>query len=509
MFLLAAIGSVFFWYFFIFKKADSSDVDEISEETYVEVGPVKKIIEIDDARVASDDSFSLAFPVSGKIEKIYKHEGKFVFEGDEIVKLETTELELQSKILQTKLLAAQANLDKLYAGAVEEYRNLVDEELSGAKYGLAEASKGVVNAIQALANQIDDAVRGKTDELFSGPRSSNPQLLVTIGNSDLENDIEGGRAELESDMDDIVDMAESIKTSDDLEKKTSKARKITENTQEYLTKLASLINQLSVSGELTQDLIDRYKSEVSLARTQVNTAVASLGLVMEDYSELEVDRKVAKSKLYLVEANPRVEDITIAQAGIDEISIQIDILNNHIKDSTIKASKAGFLKKIFFDEQEIIPEGVPEVILESVDLYVEADIPEENISKIDSGVIATVKFEAIGGKQFKGEVELIEPYAIEKDGDVFYRSHVRIDDLDSGVRVGMTAEVSIESLEDISSLRIPIGYVIDRGSKSFVIVSKGLVREEVEIEKGIEDEGFIQVQGGQISEGDKIIFPKI
>ena len=88
-------------------------------------------------------------------------------------------------------------------------------------------------AIRSYYDQIDDAVRGKTDELFSGPRSSNPQLLVTIGNSDLENDIEGGRAELESDMDDIVDMAESIKTSDDLEKKTSKARKITENTQEY------------------------------------------------------------------------------------------------------------------------------------------------------------------------------------------------------------------------------------------------------------------------------------
>jgi len=73
--------------------------------------------------VKSDSLTFLSFKIPGKIEKIYKNEGDDVKKGELLAKLETKELEIQKKELQSSIKALE---NKIEATKIQKEKLLVD-----------------------------------------------------------------------------------------------------------------------------------------------------------------------------------------------------------------------------------------------------------------------------------------------------------------------------------------------------------------------------------------------
>lgn len=487
-------------------KYQSSPQKAEAETTLVEKGQLKQYVVSDDAIVVAQESFNLTPNFSGKVEKIFVSDGEIVDLGESLVKLETKELELNQKRLDAVLVQAQSVLNKLRAGATTQELTIIENKIGSMRNGVKNAKEGLIDYIRAAYTASDDAVQGKTNSMFTGIKTGDPQLVYTPITTTVETDIETKRKELEVVLAKWENDVDGLDTSSDLEEATDDARDNIEKVQKYLDVVAYAISLLTPTGDITQDMITNWSSSVSLARLAVDTAKGGLSEGLSELNEVKGGHLLAKDELVLQKTAVRGEDIVAAQAKVDEINAQKQILNNQIEKATLKAPTSGMVMKIYAKEFETIPENLPAVVFATFEQKIQVDIPETKIKDVTAGASASIKIAGIPGMILNGTVNNIEPLMIKKDGDVFYRANVLLKEYNAGIRPGMTADVSIDVNSSVTVLKIPEKYVENIGGREYVTVVKDGKNIEVEVETGIAADNFVEIKDG-LNEGDKIVMP--
>lgn len=138
-----------------------------------------------------------------------------------------------------------------------------------------------------------------------------------------------------------------------------------------------------------------------------------------------------------------------------------------------------------------------------------ADVDEEDIPLVKTGQKVVIRADAFPDKVFNGEVADITP-----KGDPVARSYrVRITlPADTALRIGMTAETNIITLEKADALLVPASAVVNNGeaaaqSKSahanvWVVRDGRLTRQPVQL--GIRGRERVEITNG-IAEGDVVV----
>ena len=191
--LLVFLGGaiVSFW---IYQRYLKVEIPKLLTFTVV-VGDIQEVVKVRGEVVAQKD-FNLEFPFVGIVERIFVQEGQMVSQNDPLVKLETTDFELEIRKLNSVIIQSQANLDKLITGPTQEDIRVFETKVENAKASLEDAQKNLIDKLQDAYTRADDAVRGKADQLFSSPGSANPKLnSVFVEN---QNSIEWERSLTES-----------------------------------------------------------------------------------------------------------------------------------------------------------------------------------------------------------------------------------------------------------------------------------------------------------------------
>ncbi len=503
--LLFGVG----WYllptiFFGKKNVPSGIAGSQSQRSVVGKITIRKTIEVDDATVVAGENLNLSFPFPGKIERLFVVEGDAVKEGDQLAKIETKQLELNLNQLNAGLVKAQALLGKLRAGATKEALAIARAQIDSSKYSLSDAQSGVVAAIRSAYTQSDDAVRGKTNGLFTGIDTGNPQLVFPVSDSGLKNDIQNGRSDLEGKLDDWKEHIDHLKSSDDFNSALDRANDNIKTVHSYLDNLSIAMSTLVPAGGITQDAIDGWETVLSLARSNVDQTQAGIAKASGELDYLKGGNTLAKRQLDLQQADPQVQDLVIAQAQIDDVRSQIDVVNDDIGKSTILAPSDGIVMKYLFKESEMVGSGMPELSFVTSGQKILVDVPEDKIAEIGPGDVVSVRIRAVFSHNVSGKILTIEPQAIMRDGDTYYRTNVLLDKSDPAIRLGMTADVFFVARNSASILGIPRTFVEDRGGRSYVTVVRGGKPEEVEVEKGIFDDMSVEIKSG-LAEGDSVV----
>jgi multidrug efflux pump subunit AcrA (membrane-fusion protein) len=187
-------------------------------------------------------------------------------------------------------------------------------------------------------------------------------------------------------------------------------------------------------------------------------------------------------------------------------------VDEKIRKSTLRAPGAGIVKKVYLEERETFKPGMSALLLVSSGYKIRSDISELDISKVRyvNGNEALIRFDAFPEKSFKGKVVFIEPQEILKEGDVYFRTDVFLENRGEEIRSGMTADVVLYGLLKKEVLRIPELAVYKREGRSLVKVARGIERKEdidegalseVEIVTGISDGELVEVVSG-LTEGE-------
>jgi len=483
-------------------------------------------------RVNKGEEINLSFKESGKIDEIYVEKGIEVKEGQNLVKLEMQQLSIQLSEARAALNLAQAELDKLLAGASQEEIEVAQTKVDNAQisYNNAkqnledvrrEADENLDNAYEDTVNNLEEAYLKaynayntvdsvERDNFGSGDQES---FLVKQEKNDISNSVDEIELALESieanDSQGNIDSSLSLVKDylDDIYNSLSLIRSTCED-PDYRDKVSSadktsLDNEKSYINTAISNVISDQQTISSTKvsnDSSINTAKASLSL---SKGELEA----AQNNLDLVLADPRPEDIVLYTAKVDQAEANVNLLLSKIGDAVLKSPVAGQVTKIEKElgEQVSITETVVSII-PSQPFQVEVDIAESDIGKINVGNEVLITLDAFPEEDFSGKVLEIDPAETIISGVVYYKTIISLETEDSKIKPGMTASVVIRTGFRENVLIVPQRALVERDSGRVVRVLRDDDNyDEVEVEVGLKGiGGEVEVVSG-LKEGDRVI----
>ena len=481
-----------------------------SEETRllffrVERGNIQETVKVRGEMAAQKD-FDLEFPFSGTVERVFVLEGQTVTKNKPLMKLETTDFEIDVKRLKAVLSQKKLNLDKLVAGATAEDIRVNEARVASATTTLEDAKKNIVDKLRDAYTKSDDAVRNKTDQFISNPQSANPQVNFAIADSALKSAVESGRISLEQVLIAWKTSLDTLDTASDIDRYAASAKKNLNEAASFLNNATLSLNPLTPSSTITQTTIDAWRADISTARTNVNTAITNLSTAEEKLNTAKSNLQIAGDELALKKSETRPEDIEIAKAQIQEIENQIAAAEEKIKKSTLRSPADAKVAKIWLEEGEMFTAGKPAVSLATSGHKIQADVSELEIGKIKevNGNDVRIRLDAFPDLEFNGRVVSIDPKEVVKDEDIFYRANIYFEARETNIRPGMSADLAIFISSKDNVLKIQALAVYEKGGKKFVKIPEGKKDKEIEIKTGITDGESIEIASG-LGEGQTVV----
>jgi HlyD family secretion protein len=138
-------------------------------------------------------------------------------------------------------------------------------------------------------------------------------------------------------------------------------------------------------------------------------------------------------------------------------------------------------------------------------LYADIDITEVDINRVKAGQEATLTFDAIPDKTYKGIVTEVGAVGTAVQGVVNFTVTLEIEDDDENVRPGMTSAVNIvvNQMDDI--LVVPNRAVrLKEGDRVVYILQNG-IPTPVKITIGASSDTTSEFLSGELKEGDLIV----
>ncbi|RKY31299.1 MAG: hypothetical protein DRP67_02815 [Candidatus Omnitrophota bacterium] len=260
-------------------------------------------------------------------------------------------------------------------------------------------------------------------------------------------------------------------------------------------------------GQLLAE-IEHKELELNIKSLKASLKMAEIELerVKKDFERISYlyKEKVVSSQMY----DNAKAGYEATKAKVESIKANLSIAERKLKDSYIRAPFSGIIEKKFVDEGEMITgssmmKSSPIYSLIKVDkVKVIGEVAEKDFPFLKKGMKVLIKVDAYPGKIFKGKVTEISPSIdpLSRTGKV----KVEINNPQYKLKVGMFARMKIIVKERKNALIISDKSIFKEDSKFFVwVVKNGKVSKRY-VEKGIEEEGKVEILSG-LKEGEEVV----
>jgi len=264
-----------------------------------------------------------------------------------------------------------------------------------------------------------------------------------------------------------------------------------ENAQNYYDQQVQNLAQVKISQKV--DLSDK--------NARITSAEAAL-----EIAKAEADS--AQANLDLKRAKPRQVDIAFLQAQVALAGVDLSLAKENLEKTFLKAPLSGVLTLKLKQVGEDV--GLSERVFEMISdekYKIDVDIAEVDIGKIKVGNKAQITVDALGQDMIlRGTVTKIAPKETVVQDVVFYKAEITIDDMNSAIKPGMTAEVQIVLNERKGVLALPEKAVqTDEQNQKYVRILQAQKEVKVPVQVGIINlEGDIEIVSG-LQEGQEVI----
>ena len=302
-----------------------------------------------------------------------------------------------------------------------------------------------------------------------------------------------------------------------------------ENQYDAAAKVGGRIQEIAVSlgdclnrGDLIARLdSDEYEQQLAQAQAELDVAEASFAEAQSNLQAAERNyQRALKLREQKVSAVAELEaaetekltqqaGVNLAQAQINQRQAALRTAEVRLSYTTLKADwQAGdgngcrYVARQYVDEGDTIAANAPVVTLVDLSVLIAViNVAERDYAFLKIGQTANVSVDFIAGETFPGTVVRMAPVFDETSRQA--RVEIAVPNPDSFLKGGMFARVHIELGRAEQTLAAPSTAVIQRlGKYGAFIVDDGKARF-VEVQTGIEDEGWLQVSG--LEEGQQVV----
>lgn len=249
-----------------------------------------------------------------------------------------------------------------------------------------------------------------------------------------------------------------------------------------------------------QDAIEDLEKTKSDAEKDVATAQVSL-------EAKELSLKKAKADYNELFEPVLEDDLISARSSLRSAAIKLDQTRYNIAQATLTAPIDGKVVQLNYKVGDIIlqSEAKPIVTIINEDtLFIEVNIEEADISKVEVRQKAYVIFEALNDLELEGVISFISMTSqTSNNGIVTYQVRVILENPSgSKIREGMSAAVEFLTGEARNVLYVPVQSVKNvEGSPSI----KDISGEWIKVKTGFTDGKYVEIKEG-LEEGVKIYY---
>lgn len=482
-------------------------------------------------QVKKGEEIKLGFNSSGRLEKIYVELGQTVESGTFLVKLDTSQLDIQLQEAEASLDLTEAELAKLLAGASEEEIALAETKVANAKTSLRNAEQNLVDvkasAQEDLNNSYEDALNSLDDAYLEISNTFNVVDSIQRNYfyySDQESfKVIESKAAIKTAKENVkfyIDIAKADSHNEKIDTALSETKKALETISEKL----AIIRDLSEEPGYRNTVSDTDKTFLDTRKTKINTSLSDIIDSQQDISSTKVtnqskintaqskvstaegELQTAQDELAFKKAEPQQVEIDLYQFQIKQAQAKVALLENQIQEAFLKSPVRGQVTKIDKRVGEIIQ--ITESIISLLPLtpfQVEANIYEEDIVKVKIENQVDITLAAFSDEILKGKVISIDPAEKLIEGVVYYKIIIDFEDQKQGIKPGMSADLVIKTAFKENVLIVSEEAIQKKNGKFIVQVFKDGLIEEREIEIGLRgSDGGVEIVSG-LEEGEGVI----
>jgi HlyD family secretion protein len=434
MLILAVIGGVGYWAYGQYQAQQEAEMAAQAAAELQETADLEQVIWAS-GKLQPVVWAGLAPVGSGTVQKIYVEEGAAVKAGDLLLELENTVLQSQVAVADAALVEAQTALAKLRAGATDAEVAAAEAAVEAAKAQVEIAASQMkdVESTLAAAQVGVDMARARYAEVASHPteaerlaaRAAIAQAEAAVSNAQAAyNVVKGDPA--------IGARPESLALSQataGLEVANAQAAVTASGpTAEQLAVASTAIREAQMVVAAAQDKQAGAEANVRAALAQAASAQAALDKLL---------------------AGATAEDIAMAEARVQSAQAAVGSAEAQLRQSQVYAPFDGQVGAVNVRLGELLAQGAYAILLgDTSAMHVETtDLRETDVVRVQVGMPVEVTFDAVPDHIFRGTVAQVAPVSSAEMGSTNYTVDVDVEDLDPGLRWGMTAFVNIRPLE--------------------------------------------------------------
>jgi multidrug efflux pump subunit AcrA (membrane-fusion protein) len=143
-----------------------------------------------------------------------------------------------------------------------------------------------------------------------------------------------------------------------------------------------------------------------VAADEVNAAQAAYE--QAEAAILSGEAAVRSAKAGLIQSKMSEDDVRNAEAAITQAQADIQFYQTQRADLTVRAPVSGVVSTRQVNVGEMVTNTSPLMTLVALnEVYLEASVPELEVSQVKPGALADITIDALAGKKFKGTVSQI------------------------------------------------------------------------------------------------------
>lgn len=367
-------------------------------------------------RVRPNQTVNISPKTAGRLAKIYVKQGDYLKQGDIIARMEDEEI--QSQVMQ-----AQANLNRLQARLAELKAGNLPEEIAQARSRLTQAESSLT-------------------QLQTGSR------IEEIGQAQAQ--------------------LEAVQVKKELAQKRVKR-------YEYLV----------AQGAIAQDKLDEALSEEHHLEANVKQLQYHLTQLINGPRHQEIIKATAavteaRYALQQLQNGTRPEMIAQAQAAVDEAYAQLQTVKARARDTVVRSPFAGLITQRYADPGAFVTPTTSasssasatstSIVALAAGLEILAEVPEADINQIQLGQKVEITSDAYPKQVFMGSVRLIAPEAVRNQNVTLFQVQVQIDTGKDKLRSGMNVELTFLGNQIPNATVVPSVAVLTQNGRVGVLV---------------------------------------
>jgi HlyD family secretion protein len=462
--------------------------------TTVERGSVNEVIGIS-GFVEAEDAAELSFPTSGLVTDVFVKKGDYVTKGQLLATLGSAQLVAERAAAVATLAEARAGRTELEAGPTSEARAVTEATLKAAETALAETiateAEKVKTARAALLSNDLGALSIDSGEEAPAPTVSGSYTCRQEGTYTISI----YRSSADSGYSFNVSGLESGTGAASTEQPGALG-----NCGLYLQFDAdanySDSTWIIAVPNIRSSTYTAYQNAYELALRQEEQNVTSARNTLA----------IAKNQATANNAAPRVESLIKATAAVQAAESRIAAIDAKIADASIMAPFDGIITNIAIVPGETANLAPVMTILGTSAFSLTARVPEIDITKIERGQHASVRFDAKTSETYTGEVHFVSPLPTTIDGVAYFDATIILKEQPAWLRAGLNADVDVTLRTEANVLKVPERYLTRTPEGATVLTPSGRDTTPVPVTVlFVGNDGFAVITG--LNEGDVIVAP--